>query len=95
MTFVEVEPAAAADVKSALARAGLRGGDQRIMVVAFDAQARFPIDRHWGGELPLTLLIAANGQPSALIGEVDFALIDAWLVKQKIPGAASGKHPVP
>jgi len=78
VTFIEVEQAVPSVVEAVLGRAGLTGSDQWLSVNGFDDGQRYAIDRHWGGELPLTLLISPDGQVQTLTGTTDFRRLDAW-----------------
>ena len=78
VTFIEVEQAAPAAVQAALAQAGLENGDQWLSASGFDVPDRYAVDRHWDGEVPMTLLISANGQARKVTGEMDFRRLAAW-----------------
>lgn len=82
VTFIEVEPADSAAVGAALERAGLRGGGLWASADGFDEGERYAIDPRWGGELPLTLLIAPDGHVEPIAGTVDFGRLDAWAAKE-------------
>lgn len=85
VTFIEIEQAAPAEVEAALAQGGLTGSDQWLSVDGFDAAQRFAIDRHWGGEIPFTLLISPSGQMQTMTGTMDFRRLGAWVEAQKRP----------
>lgn len=78
VTFIEVEQTAPAEVETALAQAGLTGSDQWLSVNGFDDAQRYAIDRHWGGELPLTLLISPDGKVQTITGTMDFHRLGTW-----------------
>ncbi|MDR2011688.1 MAG: hypothetical protein LBQ20_01295 [Rhodanobacter sp.] len=78
ITFIEVEQAVPSEVEAALAQAGLAGSDQWLSANGLDAAQRYAIDRHWGGEIPLTLLIAPDSQVQTINGTVDFHRLVAW-----------------
>jgi thiol-disulfide isomerase/thioredoxin len=78
VTFIEVEQAVPSEVEAALSQAGLIGSDQWLSANGFDAAQRYAIDRHWGGEIPLTLLIAPSGQAQTIAGTVDFHRLVVW-----------------
>jgi thiol-disulfide isomerase/thioredoxin len=48
----------------------------------FASRLRFEIDPRWHGELPRTMLIAADGSARTLTGVADLAEIRAWLDAQ-------------
>lgn len=85
VTFIEVEQAAPPEVEAALAQAGLAGSDQRLSADGFDAAQRYAIDRHWGGEIPFTLLISPDGKVQSITGTVDFHRLTAWAEARKRP----------
>jgi hypothetical protein len=85
VTFIEVEQAAPSAVEAALAQAGLSGSDQWLSANGFDAAQRYAIDRHWGGEIPLTLLISPDGKVQTITGTVDFDRLVAWAAAQTRP----------
>jgi thiol-disulfide isomerase/thioredoxin len=85
VTFIEVEQATPTEVDAALAQAGLQGSDQWLSTTGFDAEERFAIDRHWAGEIPLTLLVSPDGHVQRIFGTMDFHQLDAWVEKQKRP----------
>jgi hypothetical protein len=85
VTFIEVEQATPSAVETALGQAGLAGSDQWLSASGFDAAERFAIDRHWGGEIPLTLLISPDGHVQTITGTMDFRRLVAWVGAQKRP----------
>jgi hypothetical protein len=85
VTFIEVEQAAPSGVESALAQAALAGSDQLVSADGLDAAQRYAIDRHWGGEIPFTLLIAPDGKMQTMTGTMDFRRLAAWADAQKKP----------
>lgn len=54
-----------------------------ILTDPVDDKLRYEIDAHWEGETPYTLLIARDGATRSVSGEVDFAMLSAWLDTQK------------
>jgi hypothetical protein len=75
-------------LKSTLARAGLGGVESWAFADPFTERLRFEIDRRWHGELPRTLLIAADGTTQAMTGTVESGALAAWLKRQEVPHAA-------
>ncbi|WP_052408758.1 TlpA disulfide reductase family protein [Paraburkholderia acidipaludis] len=85
VTFIEVEQAAPPEIQSALAQAGLTNSDQWLSANGFDSSQRYAIDRHWGGEIPFTLLISPDGKVQTVTGTMDFRRLAAWAGAQKRP----------
>jgi len=79
LTFIEVERSEPSAVQAALAKGGLTDTDQRLSAEGFDAAERYAIDRHWGGETPMTLLIAPDGQTRKIMGPMNFDRLAAWV----------------
>ncbi|MDE2402614.1 MAG: hypothetical protein KGL90_13210 [Burkholderiales bacterium] len=79
MLFIQFEPASVQQVRAALRRVHLEGA-RHMMVGRFpDERLQFEVDPDWGGELPRTLLIAADGKRQAFSGTADFAKLKRWL----------------
>lgn len=57
-------------VASRLAAAGMRGYAAYAYAAAAPAQLNFLMDPQWGGELPRTLVVGANGSRAAISGEL-------------------------
>lgn len=68
---------AARQIAARLAAAGMQGYPARAYAAASPAQFNFLIDPDWGGELPRTLVIHADGQRTALSGELSAAQLQA------------------
>ena len=81
--FIEVDPMAEEMTRSTLTSARLIDADNRANVTYFDEYFRYEIDPQWFGELPVTLLIDANGKVRKLRGTADFAAIDRWAAGQQ------------
>jgi thiol-disulfide isomerase/thioredoxin len=70
-------------VVTMLAESGLSARAENWMFSdEFVERLRYEIDPHWQGEIPRTVLIAADGTTTALEGVADFAEIGAWLDAQ-------------
>ena len=69
-------------VSASLAKAGLGKVESWSFTDRFYERLRFEIDPTWGGELPRTLMIAADGTITALPGVADLAQVRAWLDAQ-------------
>lgn len=72
-------PDQAKRVASTLARAGLGSAESWAFADPFTERLRFEIDRQWRGELPRTLLIAADGTVERLSGAVGTGPVKDWL----------------
>jgi thiol-disulfide isomerase/thioredoxin len=70
-------------VQAMLGESGLSAGAENWMFSDdFVERLRYEIDPHWQGEIPRTLLIAADGTTTSLEGTADFAEIRTWLDAQ-------------
>ena len=76
--FIEVDQVPEEMTRSTLTSARLIDADNRANVAYFDEYFRYEIDPQWFGELPITLLIDANGKARKLRGTANFAAIDRW-----------------
>lgn len=65
-------------IEGTLARAGLAGMPSYAFADRFEDKLRFQISTEWQGELPLTLLFPANGDPLVLTGIADQAAVETW-----------------
>jgi len=70
-------------VQRQLTKAGLAAADNWMFADAFTERLRFEIDPRWGGELPRTILIAADGKTEVLTGAADFAALKKWSAAQR------------
>jgi thiol-disulfide isomerase/thioredoxin len=80
--FIEVDQIPEAIAEQALTHAQLAQAVHRSSTAYFDEYMRYEIDPKWMGELPLTLLISANGEVRRLRGTVDFTVLGKWLKSQ-------------
>ena len=71
-----------AEVKTALAKAGLTKQENWLFADSFEERLRFEIDPKWRGEMPYTLLIGRDGKTDKVSGLMDFKKLNAWLDKQ-------------
>ena len=69
-------------VSATLAKAGLGGAESWSFTDRFYERLRFEIDPAWAGELPRTVMIAANGAVTVLPGVADLARVRTWLDAQ-------------
>jgi len=68
-----------ARVAATLTRAGLSTVQSWMFTDRFNERLRFEIDPRWRGELPRTLLIAADGAITVMAGVADLAAVREWL----------------
>lgn len=69
-------------VTATLAKAGLGGVESWNFTDRFYERLRYEIDPAWAGELPRTVMIAADGTITVLAGVADLAQVRAWLDAQ-------------
>ncbi|MBN9462604.1 MAG: TlpA family protein disulfide reductase [Burkholderiales bacterium] len=79
IVFVQVDPMPPERVAAVLRRAGLEHARNWSARAPVDERWRYRIDPDWAGELPRTLLIAADGRRAAISGQVGFERLRAWL----------------
>jgi thiol-disulfide isomerase/thioredoxin len=73
----------AGPIGAALRKAGLAEAESWGFADRFAARLRFEIDPRWQGEMPRTLLIAADGEVTSISGVADLEAVRAWLDAQK------------
>jgi thiol-disulfide isomerase/thioredoxin len=79
----DLVPNAPSAVRSMLDESGLATrADNWMFSDDFVERLRYEIDPQWQGEIPRTVLIAADGTTTSLEGVADFAGIRAWLDAQ-------------
>jgi thiol-disulfide isomerase/thioredoxin len=88
LVFVAADPIPEkpADLARALARAKLAVPESWAFAEDFAQRLYFEVDPRWRGELPRTMLIAADGTVETIRGVGNPATIRAWLDKQKTGG---------
>jgi thiol-disulfide isomerase/thioredoxin len=79
LVLIQADDAPVDAVGSALDRAGLGRVESWSVPSELDEFARARIDPSWSGEMPRTLLIAADGSVTTLRGVADIAVITRWL----------------
>lgn len=77
-------------VAATLERAGLGAAESWSFTDRFYERLRFEIDPAWSGELPRTVLMAADGQRTILPGIADLSAVRAWLDAQSRPARPGG-----
>lgn len=70
-------------VRAMLDQSGLSAAENWMFNDDFVERLRYEIDPHWQGEIPLTLLITADGTTTLVEGVADFAKISSWLDAQE------------
>jgi thiol-disulfide isomerase/thioredoxin len=79
----DLVPNAPTAVRAMLEQSGLSSRAENWMFSDdFVERLRYEIDPQWSGDIPRTLLVAADGTVSSLEGVADFARISAWLDAQ-------------
>jgi hypothetical protein len=79
----DLVPNTADAVAETLAKTGLSGAENWIFADDFAERLRFEVDRRWRGEIPMTLLIARDGETTTIEGAADPDQVRAWLDAQK------------
>ena len=69
-------------VSGALQRAGLDKAENWAFADRFNERLRYEIDPAWSGELPRTVLVAADGSRTVLPGVADLSTVRKWLDTQ-------------
>jgi thiol-disulfide isomerase/thioredoxin len=78
-------PQSPEQVNGAVQRAQLEHAESWSFADRFYERLRFEIDPAWNGELPRTLLIAADGSRTVLTGVADLSTVRKWLDAQPRP----------
>ena len=84
----DLVPNLPAATRAMLQKAGLASAENWIFDDGFVERLRFEIDPTWQGDIPRTLLIAADGGITTIEGSADLAEIGKWLETQA-PGKSS------
>lgn len=79
IVLLQAEAATLAQVGQAMQHAGLRSGQSWSVQGYPDERWQYAIDPRWGGELPHTLMLEADGRMSTFSGPADFRLLHDWL----------------
>lgn len=82
LVLLQADQVPAGASEPVLARAGLGRLEHWAAVSELDEFLRASIDREWTGELPRTLLIAADGKVTRLRGVADLGQVRRWLDAQ-------------
>jgi thiol-disulfide isomerase/thioredoxin len=70
---------------SMLEKAGLSSAENWMFNDGFVERLRYEIDPGWSGELPRTVLVAADGSSTVLPGVADLSKVRTWLDAQARP----------
>lgn len=84
LVLIQADDASFDAVGAALDHAGLGRVESWSVPSELDEFARARIDPSWSGEMPRTLLIAADGRVTVLRGVSDPAVIARWLTLQAV-----------
>jgi thiol-disulfide isomerase/thioredoxin len=76
-------------IDAMLAKSGLSAPESWGFADRFAARLRYEIDPRWQGELPRTLLIAADGGIVTLPGVAELDTVRGWLAEQDAKRAAA------
>lgn len=68
-------------LSSTLDKAGL-SRTENWMFDSMSERLRWEVDPNWQGELPLTILVAADGSTQTTLGAADMGAVEAWLSAQ-------------
>src|SRR5439155_24111537 len=75
-------------IAGVLAKAGCAAAESWMFADPFTDRLAYEVDPSWAGELPLTLLVGADGEVTTILGEVEFPVLHAWVAEQA--GRATG-----
>lgn len=81
---IPIEPP---NIDAAVARTGIAPAENWIFSDSFLERLRFEVSPRWGGELPYTVMIDANGQTDVTAGVMDIQRLRAWIDRQTQPAA--------
>jgi len=84
LVLIQADDAPLDAVRSALEHAALGGVESWSVPSELDEFSRARIDPSWSGEMPRTLLIAADGAVTTVRGVADPARIARWLTLQSV-----------
>ena len=82
MLHAERPPPDARLVDETLSEAGLSAAENWAFSEGFIARLRHEIDPKWQGELPMTILIEADGSSRAIVGSADLVEVRRWIAAQ-------------
>lgn len=86
LVFIQFDPMPRARVAATMRRAGIDRARNYSVAAPPDERLHFEVDPDWGGQLPRTLLIAADGSTAdAVSGSIDLGRVSAWLSSRQPP----------
>jgi hypothetical protein len=69
-------------VIATLAKTGVSAAEQWKFDDDYEERLRYEVDPRWHGEIPYTILIAADGATTTVAGAADLSQVRAWLDAQ-------------
>jgi thiol-disulfide isomerase/thioredoxin len=78
----DLVPNESSNVSTVLESAGLSTAENWIFDDAFAERLRYEVDPQWQGEIPYTVLIAADGSRKIISGVIDLNVLRKWLDEQ-------------
>ncbi len=79
MINADLVPNLVEDAEKFLEQSGLAGAENWIFEDRFVERLRYEVDPQWQGEIPLTLLIAADGRRTTIEGAAPASAVLDWL----------------
>ncbi len=95
MIHAEPSPRSARLLPEIISRAGLTRTQNWAFGDGSSERLRFEIDPAWQGELPMTLLVSANGSKRVIIGPANFEEIQHWLETETHPRSTASERSAP
>jgi thiol-disulfide isomerase/thioredoxin len=77
-------------IAGVLAKAGCAAAESWMFADPFTERLAYEVDPSWAGELPYTLLVRADGSVTAILGEVNFSELHAWVAEQSRRATGGG-----
>ena len=69
-------------IAGVLAKAGCAAAESWMFADPFTERLAYEVDPSWAGELPYTMLVGADGSVTAILGDVNFSELRAWVAEQ-------------
>ena len=77
--FVQVDNASESMIRQRIRIANIEKFEHYYLASNFDEFIYYEVDRHWHGEIPMTILINKDGSRQKILGSVDFKEIKKWI----------------